>query len=136
MSGAFVDYDTYIDTYHGQVDSARFARVEPMAERVLDVWTAGRVRARGVGEWEAEVAEATAYLVDHMDAIEDAEAGDRVQSFSNGQDSYTFADVDGNPELQRAWRHVMALLPPELGSQCVGWGRRPWRAHVAPARWW
>lgn len=111
------------------VDEERFAALAPLADAVLDSWTQGRAsRAAEDGrDVPAVVATLYAAVVDALpSAVEASQGGERVTSFSNGVDSFSFdvKSVEGELESRLGW--LVQALPVEWCSACVPYaeGRR------------
>lgn len=104
------------------LSEAEYGRIAPIADLVIDDWTLGRTaRASAHGEeLPSSVKTLYAAIVAALpSAIEESSGGERVASFSNGVDSFTFAN---DPLRGRLWSQLgwMAeLLPVEWVSACV-----------------
>ena len=94
MAGEYIDYDTYA-TLGGSLPQAAFDAAYPWARSWLDAITHGRLQTTDWQAWEDEVALAMAALLDATPAVRSEQSGQAVTSFSNGQDSYSFATAAG-----------------------------------------
>lgn len=104
------------------VDEERFAALAPLADAVLDSWTLGRAsRAADDGrDMPSVVATLYAAVVDALpSAVEASHGGERVTSFSNGVDSYSFDVQSVGDELESRLGWLVQALPVEWCSVCV-----------------
>lgn len=116
---SYMSYEEY-EAIPGLVrlDAEEFERRAPYADLIIDDWTLERV-GRAVSEGKAlprPVRLVYCQIVDNLDEMIGAE-GERVASFSNGQDSYTF-DLSEN-KANAVWHHALQLLPVEWISANV-----------------
>ena len=117
----YLDYETYESIGNGSVSAEDFPSVEAWAEAMLDTWTLNRLKVIDWSEWETQVEQVMARLVDNSDAIQAAEKGQALSSFSNGQDSYSFSTPDENSELAAVAGYAAIVLPVELLSACTSY---------------
>ena len=120
MAGEYIDYDTYV-TLGGALAQAAFDAAYPWAKSWLDAITHGRLTTTDWEAWEDEVALAMTALLDATPAVRSEQSGQAVTSFSNGQDSYSFATAAGgssSPTYDGTEAYVVRLLPVELVSWC------------------
>lgn len=112
---AYIDFETYA-IMGGKASEADFPALEAKARHILDYWTLDRLKKYESvpEEWEEAV---HLCMVEIMDNMPDP-ASDRVTSFSNGVDSFGFADVSEEDRLQS---HCIRILPIELCSQVVSY---------------
>jgi hypothetical protein len=128
-------YFTYAEyqTFGGSLAEDAFAVAEPKAERRLDAWTLNRLRQPEVwaeldelGE-SGDVKAALTALVDRVHGIEDAAkaqaGGSVVTSFSNGVNSFGFANGGGNAAEDEAYQTVCQMLPVTVLSVCATYNR-------------
>ena len=112
----YLTFEEYAGLGGSAVSEADFPSAERRARALVDDWTMGRVR-EGCASTEGVpvcVKEAMAVAVDAVPGL----SGERVSSFSNGQDSFTFdTTVDEEGAL---YDKVCALLPVSLVSRAVG----------------
>lgn len=116
----YLDYETY-QALGGTVSEADYPASEAWAEAVLDSWTLNRMRSIDWSAWEREVQLVMRRLVDDASAIQSAERGSAISHFSNGVDSYTYADPGENATLAADRGYAMDVLPVDLVSGCVRW---------------
>lgn len=112
---AYLTFEEY-QGMGGAVPQAEFASCERRARALLDDWTLGRVRrmADAGDELPACVKDAMCVMVDAMPGL----SGDRVSSFGNGVDSFTFDT--SRDELAELYDTVCAMLPVRLVCRWVG----------------
>lgn len=105
----------------GTLPEVDFSPREAWAEAQLNAWTLNRLKRVDWSEWEAEVHQVMMRLVDGYDSIMEAEGQPAVSSFSNGQDSYSFAVSEPlmNPALHSVYGFCVDVLPVELMSACA-----------------
>lgn len=119
----FVSYEDYKAlTVFTPATQADYERMAPIADLVIDHWTLGRVgRASANGEALPDAVKVLyASIVESLPSVmSEAKGGERVASFSNGVDSYTFVNeaVDKRLKDQIGW--LLDLLPVEWVSACV-----------------
>lgn len=116
----YLDYETY-EALGGSVSEADYPASEAWAEAVLDSWTLNRTRTLDWSEWEREVHLTMKRLVDDCEGIRAAEGGSAVSHFSNGVDSYTYANPGSNALLEAVRGYAECILPVDLISACVRW---------------
>lgn len=116
----YIDFETY-QALCGRVSWAEFPAREAWAEAVLDSWTLNRLRAVDWSRWEREVHLVMARLVDECDAIRQADSGAAVSHFSNGVDSYTYANPGENAPMASVRGYAASILPVEFMSGCARW---------------
>lgn len=110
---AYIDYQTYKEM-GGNAAEADFPALEAKARRILDYWTIDRIDEDALDEWGEAIELCMVEIIDNMpDPSED-----RVTSFSNGVDSFGFAD-ETEEERIHAW--CVRILPIELCSQVVSY---------------
>lgn len=117
----YLTYETYESIGNGSVSAEEFPSVETWAEAMLDTWTLNRLKSADWGEWQAQVEQVMARLVDNAEAIQNAEKGQALSSFSNGQDSYSFSTPEENSELAAVAGYAAIVLPVELISACASY---------------
>lgn len=117
----YLTYETYVLLGNGSVSAEDFPSVEAWAEALLDNMTLGRLQVVDWSTWQEKVQLVMAYLVDRKAAIEDAEQGAPLSSFSNGSDNFSFAEPTQNQELVAALAYVQTLLPVDLVSTCTSY---------------
>lgn len=115
----YLDWDTYQSMGEGTVSEEAFPSAEAWAEAMLDLWTLDRLHVVDWSEWAERVHVVMCRLVDSRSAVEAEEGGTPISSFSNGQDSYTFAEPLMNVALGRCYGVAADLLPVDLMSACV-----------------
>ena len=81
----YLTYDEYIKI-GGEVSESAYPKYERMAHRLIDKHTFNRLREQEV--IEEEVKDAIAMMIDVL--FKD-ESGEKVTSFSNGKNSFSFA---------------------------------------------
>lgn len=118
-----VSYETYMKAAGPDpLAQAEYERVAPIADLVLDNWTLGRT-SRASSDGEELPASVTALYVAVAGALpsvmEESRGGERVKSFSNGVDSFTFADAALSARLEEQLGWMLRLLPVEWVSECV-----------------
>lgn len=117
----YLDWDTYQSMGEGEVSREAFPAAEAWAEAVLDLWTLDRLHVVDWSGWSDRVHVVMCRLVDSRSAVEAEEGSTPVSHFSNGQDSYTFADPTANVALGRCYGVAADLLPVDLMSACARW---------------
>lgn len=122
----YVDFETFRLFGAAEMSAEEYGELAPMADLVIDHWTLDRVgKAVRNGEaLPAEVVSLYCAIVSQLPAvIEQAKAasgGDKVQSFSNGVDSFTFdLSVNTLSRLRDSVGWMVALLPVEWSSGVV-----------------
>lgn len=119
----FVDYEDYKAlTVFGPVTETDYERYAHVADLITDHWTLGRIsRASADGEELPDAVKALyVSVIESLPSVmKDGRGGDRVKSFSNGVDSFTFEieGVDKRLRDQVGW--LVDLLPVEWVSACV-----------------
>lgn len=116
---AYLDWETYVEVGGGEVSEEAFPVAEAWAEAMLDLWTLDRLHVVDWSAWEERVHLVMARLVDSREAVMAEEGGTPLQSFSNGQDSYTFAEPLMNVALGGCYGYAVDLLPVDLMSACA-----------------
>lgn len=121
---AYIDYATY-RAYGGTMDETSFDMAYPWAKSWLDAITHGRLTTVAWSTWSTEVELSMVALVDATDAVRAEQAGQVVTSFSNGQDSYSFAasaaEAGESPTYASVAAYVTRILPVELVSACAAY---------------
>ena len=121
----FVTYEEYKGrTMFDPVTKQEYERMAPLADIVADHWTLGRIgRASARGE---ELPDAVKVLYGSIiealpAALDGVRGGERVASFSNGVDSFSFdlASIDAQLDGQLGW--LLDMLPVEWVSECVAY---------------
>ena len=112
----YLTYEEYAELGGAAVDAAGFPAAERKARALMDDWTMNRVRETCASTEDVPgcVKEAMAVAVDALPGL----SGERVASFSNGQDSFTFDTA--RDECAELYDECCALLPASLTSRCVG----------------
>ena len=119
----FVDYEDYKDlSLFGSVTEDDYERMSPIADLIVDHWTLGRIgRASACDEELPDGVKALygAVIEALPTAMAESRGGERVKSFSNGVDSFTFelSTVSKRLEDQLGW--MLDMLPVEWVSECV-----------------
>lgn len=118
----YLSYEQY-KLFGGAVDLADYPRMAAFADIAMDHWTLGRIgRAFRDGDELPEcVMAAYAATVDAMPDALESMRGERLKAFSNGVDSYTFADPSIAGELADSVGWVVRMLPVEWVSACVSY---------------
>lgn len=120
----YIDYQSYV-SLGGQLAEGDFDAALPWAESWLDALTLGRLRAGVPEAWSREVSLAMVALVDATPTARAEQAGQVVTSFSNGQNSFSFAasaaEAGMSPTLASVAAYVLRLLPVELVSACAAY---------------
>lgn len=125
----FVTYEEYEGlTPFDPVPEQEYERLAPIADIVSDHWTLGRIgRASARGEVLPDAVKVLyGAIVKALPAVLDGMAGgERVASFSNGVDSFTFdlATVSGQLDGQLGW--LLDMMPVEWVSECVAYDGGP-----------
>ena len=117
---AYLDFETYA-AMGGTVPEAEFPTAEGWAEAWLDLWTLNRLTVVDWSKWEHRVQLVMTRLVDQRAAVMEQEGATPLSSFSNGRDSFTFADPEANTALASCARYAVDVLPVELISACVSY---------------
>lgn len=115
----YLDYTTYAALSADPIAEEDFTSSEAWAAAVLDNWTLNRLETVNWSPWSGKVAVVMTRLIDSRGAILAGDAGAALDSFSNGVDTYHFADPTVNPELKGCYEYAADLLPVELMSACV-----------------
>lgn len=112
---AYIDFETYA-IMGGKASEADFPALEAKARHILDYWTLDRLRKYEAvpEEWEEAV---HLCMVETIDNMPDT-ASDRVTSFSNGVNSFGFADESTEDRLHA---FCVRVLPVELCSAVVAY---------------
>lgn len=110
----YLTYEQYAEL-GGSASEADFPALERRARYKLDYWTLDRLKAyESVPEqWAEAVAMAMTDIIDTLPNL----GGERVTSFSNGVNSFGFADMSEEDEL---YFRVVEILPIDLVSGVVG----------------
>lgn len=116
----YLDYETYA-ALGGTVPEDEFYVAEGWAEAWLDLWTLNRLHVVDWSEWEHRVQLVMTRLVDGRADAMAQEGATPLASFSNGRDSFTFADPEANTALAALNRYAVDVLPVELVSACVAY---------------
>lgn len=120
----YVTFEQYSETaLDPTVDAARYAALAPYADLAIDHWTVDRVgRAHAAGETlpDCVVAVYVAAIEALPAILADSKGGDRVASFSNGVDTFTFENADAVSRLSDQLSWLVNMLPVEWISACVG----------------
>ena len=116
---AYVDKTDYEAVSGHTMDEAEYARKSAYADAYIDSITLDRVgKAVANGEeLPQQVKLVYTLIVDDIDAV--TATGDRVSSFSNGEDSYSFDMSEDS--AARIYATASALLPVEWISACVAY---------------
>lgn len=114
----YLDYQTYL-SLGGTLPVESFTPREAWAEAQLDNWTLNRLQSVDWSGWSTKVALVMKRLVDDSDSIMEAEGGSPVSHFSNGRDSFTFAEPLMNAPLHACYGYAVDVLPVEIMSACV-----------------
>lgn len=119
----FVDYEAYKAFASANLlTEPEYERLAPFADLIIDHWTLGRVgRADRYGEdLPDSVKVLYAATVDALPSIlSESKGGERVTSFSNGVDSFTFANATLQQRLSEQLGWMLSLLPIEWSSACI-----------------
>lgn len=114
----YLTYDEYM-TVQGlyMVTEDEFNARAPYADLIIDNWTLERVKKTVEAGKVLPKAVKLVYcqLIDNMEQINSTD--ERIQSFSNGQDTYTFGLSDSVRDM--VWHHALEMLPVEWISACV-----------------
>ena len=106
----YLTYEEY-KAMGGSAPEVDFPALERRARAYVDDWTLGRVMRRyGAADDVPECVKECMFAV--IGCMPGAGGGDRVSSFSNGQDSFTF-DLAPDEEAP-AYAEALRLLPPDL----------------------
>lgn len=125
----FVDYEDYKDlSLFCSVTEDDYERMSPIADLIVDHWTLGRIgRASARGEELPDGVKALygAVIEALPTALAESRGGERVKSFSNGVDSFTFelSTVSKRLEDQLGW--LLDMMPVEWVSECVAYEGGP-----------
>jgi len=114
----YLDFGEYL-AMGGELDQQEFSDREAWAEMYLDLWTLNRLQTVDWSQWADKVKRCVKRLVDDYQSILDAEGGSPVSHFSNGRDSFTFAEPLLNAPLHACYGFCVDVLPVELMSACV-----------------
>lgn len=112
---AYIDFETYA-IMGGDASEADFPALEVRARYILDYWTLDRLKAYESvpEEWAEAVGLCMVEIIDNMPDT----ASERVTSFSNGVNSFGFADEATEDRLHA---FCVRVLPLELCSQVVSY---------------
>lgn len=112
---AYIDYETYA-SMGGKAKEADFPAIETRARYILDDWTLNRLRGLDSvpEEWQEAVHLCMVEIIDNMPKT----GQERVTSFSNGVNSFSFADETVTDALRD---FVVRTLPIELVSAVVSY---------------
>lgn len=116
---AYVDKTDYEVLSGHTMDDAEYTRKSAYADSYIDSITLDRV-GKAVSnneELPQQVKLVYSLIIDDIDAV--TATGDRVSSFSNGEDSYSF-DVSED-SAARIYATASSLLPVEWISACVAY---------------
>ena len=111
----YVDYKDYTAYATDPVSEDQYKKDAPFADAYIDNATMGRV-GRAVRNGE-DLPEAVKMAYSRIIAATEADGGERVSSFSNGVDSYTFDTSE--TEVGQAYRQAIDLLPVEWISGVI-----------------
>ena len=122
---AYISYEQY-KALGGGADEPEFAKREPFAESVMDSVTLNRLKDPRSLKGDADVWQrAFVTLIESVPSILDGFDGSKspVTSFSNGIDSFSFANAETgtNPALESAKAQLSLMLPVELISADVSY---------------
>lgn len=115
----YLDYQTYAELSSSPIAEEDFASAEAWAEAELDVWTLNRLQVVDWSPWRNKVEMVMARLIDAKTSIEEAEQGQAISHFSNGQDTYTFANPGENVAYVNVQSYAWDVLPIELVSRAA-----------------
>lgn len=110
---AYIEYNRYAEL-GGKATEADFPALEVRARYVLDYWTLDRLKDGVPEEWKEAVELCMVEIIDNMPDT----ASDRVTSFSNGVNSFGFADESTEDRLHA---FCVRILPVELCSAVVAY---------------
>lgn len=110
---AYIDYETYA-SMGGKAAEADFPALETKARYVLDYWTLNRIDEESLEEWREAIELCMVEIIDDMPSP----TSDRVTSFSNGVNSFGFAD---DATEDRIRDYCLRILPIELISAVVSY---------------
>lgn len=110
---AYIDYETYA-SMGGEAAEAEFPALERKARYILDYWTLNRIDDDALEEWREAVEVCMVEIIDNMPKTGE----ERVTSFSNGVNSFSFADETVEQSLHD---FVVRVLPVELISAVVSY---------------
>lgn len=116
---AYVDKTDYEALSGHTMDDAEYTRKSAYADAYIDSITldrAGKAVANGE-ELPQQVKLVYTLIIDDIDAV--TATGDRVSSFSNGEDSYSFDTSDDS--AARIYATASSLLSAEWISACVAY---------------
>lgn len=115
---AYVSQSEYKAISGQEMSDSEYSRKSAYADAYIDSLTLGRVgRAVECGEeLPQSVKLVYSLIVDEVDAL--TSNGERVSSFSNGEDNYTFELTEDSSS--RIAKSACDLLPIEWVSHCVG----------------
>ena len=113
---AYLTYEEYTSLGGSSISEQDFPQAERRARALMDDWTMGRVKAmQDEGDPIPEcVKEAMCIAVDAVPGL----SGERVSSFSNGVDSFTFDTA--RDEAGELYDAVCAMLPVRLVTRWAG----------------
>lgn len=116
---AYVDKTDYEALSGHTMDDAEYTRKSAYADAYIDSITLDRVgKAVANGEeLPQQVKLVYTLIIDDIDAV--TATGDRISSFSNGEDSYSFDMSDDS--AARIYATASSLLPVEWISACVAY---------------
>lgn len=121
----FVDYEDYKELSNTvALSEDDYERIAPIADLVVDHWTLGRTaRASANGEELPSAVKAVYTAVVNVvpSVLEESKGGERVTSFSNGVDTFSFASEPLSARLWSQLGWMAELLPVEWISACVGY---------------
>lgn len=112
---AYIDYETYA-SLGGTAVEADFPALEVRARYILDYWTLDRLKDYDTmpERWREAVEVCMVEIIDNMPDT----SADRVTSFSNGVNSFGFADESTEDRL---CSFCLRVLPVELISGVVSY---------------
>lgn len=124
----YLDYETYVEFGGVTWSEDDYATAEQLAELIMDDVTLNRLQSIDWSTYEHAVQRAMLVILETLPALNDAysldTSGQGLSSFSNGVDSFSFANAeDGEADAIRSalYKQLMSMLPVPLCSACVGY---------------
>lgn len=118
----YVTYDDFASVTVSDMGPEDYGRFSAVADAVIDDWTLNRV-GRAVSKGEAlprPVVVVYCAIVEALpEAMAESKGGARLSAFSNGVDSFTFAEESVSKRLADSVGWMFDLLPVEWRSAAV-----------------
>lgn len=127
---AYLGYDRYVELGGSAYGEDGFDAAEARAELILDNVTMDRLHSMDWSRWEGRIETCMVITIETLPMLESAYttdvSGASIYSFSNDVNTIYFNENTGSlveDALSTLVTELQSLLPVELCSTCVRWGR-------------